>query len=143
MIDNLPNDRRVMLVVIGFSSARCSKASPASARRSPSPSLLILVGFPALEALVFVLIFNTAPVAFGALGVPVTVLGAVTGLPPVALAKMVGRQLPFIALMLPFYVIGALRRLALAARSGRCCWWPAASFALSQFVASNFIELQR
>ena len=63
-------------------SARCSRAWRASARRSRSPrSLLILVGFPPLEALVFVLIFNTAPVAFGALGVPVTVLGAVTGLP--------------------------------------------------------------
>ena len=68
-------------------------------------SLLILVGFPPLEALVFVLIFNTAPVAFGALGVPVTVLGAVTGLPATALGAMIGRQLPFMALMLPFYVM--------------------------------------
>ena len=78
-------------------------------------SLLILVGFPPLEALVFVLIFNTAPVAFGALGVPVTVLGAVTGLPAATLAQMIGRQLPFMALLLPFYVMaiyGGMRSVA-------------------------------
>jgi lactate permease len=68
-------------------------------------ALLILVGFPPLEAVVFVLIFNTAPVAFGALGNPVTVLSAVTGLPAAALGAMVGRQLPIMALMLPFYVM--------------------------------------
>ena len=66
---------------------------------------MILLGFPALEALVFVLIFNTAPVAFGALGVPVTVLAAVTGLPANVLGQMVGRQLPFMAFILPFYVM--------------------------------------
>ena len=51
------------------------------------------------------LIFNTAPVAFGALGVPVTVLGAVTGLPAAALGAIIGRQLPFLAFILPFYVM--------------------------------------
>src|ERR1039458_2696210 len=68
-------------------------------------SSLILVGYPPLEALVYVLIFNTAPVAFGALGAPVTVLGAVTGLPASALAAMIGRQLPVVAIILPFYVM--------------------------------------
>ena len=50
-------------------------------------SLLIMVGFQALEALTFTLIFDTAPVAFGALGVPITVLGAVTGLPAATSAR--------------------------------------------------------
>ncbi len=68
-------------------------------------SLLIMCGFPALDALVFTLIFDTTPVAFGALGTPVTVLGAMTGLPAPALAAMIGRQLPFIAAFLPFYVM--------------------------------------
>ena len=103
-------------------------------------SLLILVGFPPLEALVFVLIFNTAPVAFGALGVPVTVLGAVTGLPASALGSMIGRQLPVIALILPFYVTA----LYGGWRSVRSLWpvllVAGGSFAITQFVSSNFID---
>jgi lactate permease len=101
---------------------------------------LVLLGFPPLEALVFVLIFNTAPVAFGALGVPLTVLGAVTGLPATVLAKMVGRQLPFMAMILPFYVMG----LYGGWRSVRALWpvllVAGGSFGLLQFVTSNFIN---
>jgi lactate permease len=103
-------------------------------------SLLILVGYPPLEALVFVLIFNTAPVAFGALGVPVTVLGAVTGLPAVSLGAMIGRQLPFMALLLPFYVMA----LYGGVRSVRALWpvllVAGGSFALTQFVSSNYLD---
>ncbi len=76
----LPNDRRVVLVVVGFCfGALLEGVSGFGTPVAITSSLLILVGFPPLEALVFVLIFNTAPVAFGALGVPVTVPGAVTG----------------------------------------------------------------
>jgi lactate permease len=99
-----------------------------------------MMGFPALEALVFVLIFDTSPVAFGALGVPVTVLGAVTGLPAPALAAMIGRQLPFMALILPFYVIG----LYGGWRSIRALWpmllVAGGTFAAGQFVASNYLD---
>jgi lactate permease len=141
LIANLPNDRRVILVVIGFCfGALLEGIAGFGTPVAITSSLLIMVGFPALEALVFVLIFNTAPVAFGALGVPVTVLGAVTGLPPVALGAMIGRQLPIIALILPFYVMslyGGMRSLR--------ALWPVllvagASFALSQFIASNFLD---
>ena len=102
----LPNDRRVVLVVVGFCfGALLEGVAGFGTPVAITSSLLILVGYPPLEALVFVLIFNTAPVAFGALGVPVTVLGAVTGLPSATLGAMIGRQLPIIALILPFYVI--------------------------------------
>src|SRR6201995_2604585 len=105
-LNHLPNDRRIVLVVICFCfGALLEGISGLRSTFVITSSLLILVGFPALEALVFVLIFNTAPVAFGALGVPVTVLGAVTSLPSNALAAMVGRQLPIMALILPFYVM--------------------------------------
>src|SRR6202035_2931517 len=105
VLDNLPNDRRVVLVVIGFSfGALLEGISGFGTPVAITSSLLILLGFPTLEALTFTLIFNTAPVAFGALGVPITVLGAVTHLPADSLAKMVGRQLPFFAFLLPFYV---------------------------------------
>jgi lactate permease len=104
---NLPNDRRVVLVVIGFCfGALLEGIAGFGAPVAITGSFLILVGFSPLEALVFVLIFDTTPVAFGALGAPVTVLGAVTGLPAPALGAMIGRQLPFMAALLPFYVMG-------------------------------------
>ena len=141
VIDHLPNDRRVVLVVIGFCfGALLEGVSGFGTPVAITSSLLILVGFPPIEALVFVLIFNTAPVAFGALGVPVTVLGAVTGLPATALAAMIGRQLPVIALLLPFYVM----TLYGGTRSVRAIWpvllVAGGSFAVSQFVSSNFLD---
>jgi lactate permease len=141
VLNHLPNDRRVVLVVIGFCfGALLEGIAGFGTPVAITSSLLILVGFPALEALVFVLIFNTAPVAFGALGVPVTTLGAVTGLPAATLGAMIGRQLPFIALLLPFYVMtlyGGFRSLK--------ALWPVllvagGSFALSQFISSNYIN---
>jgi len=114
-LEHLPNDRRIVLVAIGFCfGALLEGIAGFGTPVAITSSLLILVGFPPLEALVFVLIFNTAPVAFGALGVPITVLGAVTNLPAATLGAMVGRQLPFIAVLLPFYVMfiyGGMRSL--------------------------------
>jgi lactate permease len=139
--NHLPNDRRIVLVVIGFCfGALLEGVAGFGTPVAITSSLLILVGFPALEAVVFVLIFNTAPVAFGALGTPVTVLGAVTGLPTAALGAMIGRQLPFIAIILPFYVIA----LYGGRRSIRALWpvllVAGGSFAISQFVSSNFLD---
>ena len=141
VLNHLPNDRRIVLVVIGFCfGALLEGISGFGTPVAITSSLLILVGFPTLEALVFVLIFNTAPVAFGALGVPVTVLGAVTGLPAPVLGAMIGRQLPIIALALPFYVMAIYGGM----RSVRAIW-PAllmagGSFAIFQFISSNFIN---
>jgi len=138
---HVPNDRRVVLVVIGFCfGCLLEGVAGFGVPVAITASLLILIGYPPLEALVFVLIFNTAPVAFGALGVPITVLGAVTNLPATTLAAMVGRQLPIIALILPFYVIalyGGMRSLR--------ALWPlllvaGGSFAVCQFLASNYID---
>jgi lactate permease len=141
VIKHLPNDRRVVLIVIGFCfGALLEGIAGFGTPVAITSSLLILVGFPPLEALVFVLIFNTAPVAFGALGTPVTVLGAVTSLPPSTLGAMIGRQLPFMALLLPFYVMvmyGGWRSVR--------ALWPAllvsgGSFAVAQFVTSNLLD---
>jgi len=141
VIDHLPNDRRVVLVVIGFCfGALLEGVSGFGTPVAITSSLLILVGFKPLEALVFVLIFNTAPVAFGALGAPVTVLGAVTGLPASALAAMIGRQLPVMALLLPFYVMRAYGGW----RSVKALWpvllVAGGSFAVSQFITSNLLD---
>jgi lactate permease len=141
LVGHLPNDRRVVLIAIGFCfGALLEGIAGFGAPVAITASLLILCGFPALDALVFVLIFNTTPVAFGALGTPVTVLGAVTGLPAPALAAMVGRQLPFIAAVLPFYVMalyGGWRSIQ--------ALWPmllvaGLSFGLAQFAASNYLD---
>ena len=141
VIDHLPNDRRIVLVVIGFCfGALLEGVAGFGTPIAITSSLLILVGFEPLEALVFVLIFDTAPVAFGALGVPVTVLAAVTGLPANALGAMIGRQLPFMALLLPFYVMFAYGGW----RSVKSLWpvllVSGGSFAISQFVASNLLD---
>jgi lactate permease len=141
VIKHLPNDRRVVLIVIAF----CFGALLEGVAGFGTPvaivsSLLIMCGFPALDAIVFVLIFNTTPVAFGALGAPVTVLGAVTGLPAPALAAMIGRQLPLIAAFLPFYVMA----LYGGWRSVRALWpvlgVAGVSFGVAQFVASNYLD---
>jgi lactate permease len=141
MVEHLPNDRRIVLVVVGFSfGALLEGISGFGTPIAITSSLLILLGFPTLEALTFTLIFNTAPVAFGALGVPITVLGAVTHLPTDALAKMVGRQLPFFALALPFYVIGIYAGFRNMLRIWPVLLVSGGAFALTQFVTSNFIS---
>ena len=99
--------------------------------------LLVGLGFPPLRAVLVSLIANTAPVAFGSLGIPIVALAGVTGLDVLKLAAMVGRQLPFLSLILPAYlvlVVGGWKGLR------RC--WPVAlvaggSFSLAQFLVSN------
>ena len=142
VLNHLPNDRRVVLVVIGFCfGALLEGIAGFGTPVAITSSLLILVGFPALEALVFTLIFNTAPVAFGALGVPVTVLGAVTGLPagdarrhdrpPTAVHRASAAVLRDGALWRD-----ALAQGAVAGAAGR----RRLSFALSQFISSNYLD---
>ena len=141
MVEHLPNDRRVVLVVIGFSfGCLLEGVAGFGAPIAITAALLITLGFAPIEAIVFTLIFNTAPVAFGALGAPVTTLGAVTQLHDATLGKMIGRQLPIIAALLPFYVIavyGGLRALRGI--------WPVllvagGSFAVMQFLSSNLLS---
>ncbi len=141
ILKHLPNDRRIVLVVIGFCfGCLLEGISGFGTPVAITSALLILIGVPPLEALTVTLIFNTAPVAFGALGTPITVLAQVTDLPAVKLGAMVGRQLPFFALILPFYVIGIYGGL----RSVRALWPVLAvaggSFALAQFLSSNYLD---
>lgn len=100
--------------------------------------LLVGMGFKPRRAIVLSLIADTAPVAFGALGIPIVALAGVTGLSLLKLSAMVGRQLPFISFILPGYLV-----LVVAGRKGLKRTWPAIlvagfSFALAQFVVSNF-----
>jgi len=138
IIDHLPNDRRVVLIVIGFCfGALLEGVAGFGTPVAITSSLLIMVGFAPLDALVFVLIFDTAPVAFGALGVPITVLGQVTHLPPFALGQMVGRQLPFFAFLLPFYVMTVYGGIRSVRALFPVLLVAGGSFALLQFICSN------
>ena len=119
VLNHLPNDRRIVLVLVGFCfGCLLEGIAGFGTPVAITSALLIMVGFPPLEALTFTLIFNTAPVAFGALGVPVTVLGQVTGLPAVKLGAMIGRQLPFLAVLRPFYVMACLLYTSPSPRDG-------------------------
>jgi L-lactate transport len=143
MVFNVPADKRILLIIIGF----CFGALMEGIAGFGTPvaigsALLIALGFPALDAITLTLIFNTTPVAFGALGAPVVTLGGVTGLSSVTLGAMIGRQLPFFSLFLPFYALAIFTGF----RSLRTTW-PVAlvaggSFAITQFVVSNFISFQ-
>ena len=141
VVDYLPNDRRVVLIVIGYCfGCLLEGVAGFGTPVAITSALLIMLGFPAIEALTFTLIFDTAPVAFGALGAPVATLGAVTGLHDTVLGAMIGRQLPFIAFLLPFYVMGVY-----GGRRSIAAVWPVltvagASFALTQFLCSNYVS---
>lgn len=141
ILEHLPDDRRVVLIVLGFSfGALLEGIAGFGTPVAIISSMLIMIGWSPIEALTYTLIFDTAPVAFGALGVPITVLGQVTHLHDVSLGAMVGRQLPLFALFLPFYVMfifGGLRSvralLPLLLVAGL-------SFAFTQFFTSNFLD---
>src|SRR6202022_4752297 len=103
-------------------------------------AILIGLGFSPLAASGLSLIANTAPVAYGALGTPIVGLQSVTGLDLRQLSAMVGRQLPFFSLIVPFWLIWAF-----AGFRGMLEIWPAilvtgVSFAIPQFLISNFIN---
>jgi L-lactate permease len=69
------------------------------------PRFLYCCRFDPIDALTYTLIFDTTPVAFGALGIPVTTLASITGLPAMKLSAMMGRQLPLLSLFLPSYAL--------------------------------------
>lgn len=98
------------------------------------------IRFDPLDAIVYTLLFNTTPVAFGSLGIPVTTLASLTGLPVMSLSAMMGRQLPFISVLLPGYVLSIFAGF----RAGLVECWPVAFvagfvFAIIQAVFANWV----
>ena len=140
-IGGVTNDRRLQLLLIAFSfGAFFEGASGFGTPVAVTGAILIGLGFSPLAASGLSLIANTAPVAFGALGTPIAGLASVTELDPIKLGAMVGRQLPFFSVIVPFWLIWAF-----AGWRGMKDIWPAilvtgVSFAIPQFVISNFIN---
>ena len=140
-IGGVTKDRRLQLLLIAFSfGAFFEGASGFGTPVAVTGAILIGLGFSPLAASGLSLIANTAPVAYGALGTPIAGLASVTGLDPFLLGAMVGRQLPFFSLIVPFWLIWTF-----AGRRGMLEIWPAilvcgVSFAVPQFLISNFIN---
>ena len=140
-IGGVTNDRRLQLLLIAFSfGAFFEGASGFGTPVAVTGAILIGLGFSPLAASGLSLIANTAPVAYGALGTPIAGLASVTGIDPFLLGAMVGRQLPFFSLIVPFWLIWAF-----AGWRGMMEIWPAilvtgVSFAIPQFLISNFIN---
>jgi len=140
-IGGVTTDRRLQLLLIAFSfGAFFEGASGFGTPVAVTGAILIGLGFSPLAASGLSLIANTAPVAYGALGTPIAGLASVTGLDPFLLGAMVGRQLPFFSLIVPFWVVWAF-----AGWRGMMGVWPAVlvtgvSFAIPQFLISNFIN---
>ncbi|KGT80947.1 L-lactate permease [Bradyrhizobium japonicum] len=140
-IGGVTEDRRLQLLLVAFSfGAFFEGASGFGTPVAITGAVLIGLGFSPLAASGLSLIANTAPVAYGALGTPIQGLASVTGLDPYILGAMVGRQLPFFSMIVPFWVVWAF-----AGWRGMKDVWPAilvtaVSFAIPQFVISNFIN---
>ncbi len=138
-IASVSSDRRIQALLIAFSfGAFIEGAAGFGAPVAITGALMIGLGFKPLEAAKLALIGNTAPVAFGSLGTPLTTLADITGLDLLSLSAMVGRQLPLFSLIVPFWLVAAQ-----VGWRGMLGVWPAClvtglSFGVMQFIMSNY-----
>ena len=139
-LSGITQDRRLQLLLIAFCfGAFFEGAAGFGTPVAVTAGILIGLGFSPLAASGLSLIANTAPVAFGALGTPVITLAKVHGYDLMEVTAMIGRQLPFFSLLVPFWLIWAF-----AGRKAMTEIWPAllvtgVSFAVPQYLVSNFI----
>ncbi|MFL5860773.1 MAG: L-lactate permease [Solirubrobacteraceae bacterium] len=137
------DDMRVQVVVIAFCFGALLEALAGFGTPVAICSVMLVgLGLSPLRAVAVALVADTAPVAFGAIAIPITTLGQVSALPVQDLSSMVGRQTPFLALILPFILV-----LMVDGRRGVRDVWPAALtaglvFAVLQFVMSNYISME-
>ncbi len=137
------DDQRVQVVVIAF----CFGALLEALAGFGTPVaicgvMLVGLGLKPVHAAAVALVADTAPVAFGAIAIPITTLAQVTGLPVHHLSQMVGRQTPFLALIVPFVLV-----FMVDGRRGLREAWPAALtagavFAVLQFIVSNYVSTE-
>ena len=142
-VGRLSKDRRVQALLVAFSfGAFIEGASGFGTPVAICSALLIGLGFTPLYAAGLSLIANTAPVAFGAIGTPILTLAAVTGIPSQTLGIMAGRQLPFVSLIVPAWLV-----VTMSGWRGLRGVWPAVlvcggTFAVVQYAWSNFVGVE-
>jgi lactate permease len=141
--NRISDDQRIQAVIIAFSFGALLEALAGFGTPvAITAVMLIAVGFTPIKAAAVALVSNTAPVAFGAIAIPIVTLSEITGLPKGDLGAMVGRQTPILALVVPLILVGMVD----GTRGIRQAW-PAAvvggfTFALGQFVCSNYISVE-
>jgi lactate permease len=142
-IGRVSDDQRVQAILIAFCFGALLEALAGFGTPvAITAVMLIAVGFEPLKAAAVALVANTAPVAFGAIAVPIVTLAEITGLPKEDLGAMVGRQTPLLALFVPLILVGMVDGMRGVRQA-----WPAAIvggivFALGQFVCSNYISVE-
>ena len=139
----ITEDQRLQVILIGFAfGAFLEGAAGFGAPVAITAAILATLGLNPLYAAGLCLIANTAPVAFGALGIPILVAGKTAGIDPFLVGQMAGRQLPLLSLFVPFFIVWLMDGF-----KGVRETWPAVlvaggSFAVTQFFTSNFIGLE-
>jgi len=136
-------DRRLQVLLIAFSfGAIIEGTSGFGTPVAIAGAVMVGLGFSAFDAAVLNLLANTAPVAWGAIGTPIVTLAAVSGLDQRTLSAMAGRQLPFVSILIPFWLVTTF--VFMQGGKFKDAWevWPAtlcsgASFAIMQFFASQ------
>ncbi|MEN5101420.1 L-lactate permease [Stenotrophomonas sp. TWI809] len=137
---SVTEDQRLQMLMVGFAfGAFLEGAAGFGAPVAITAALLVGLGFKPLYAAGLCLIVNTAPVAFGAMGIPIIVAGQVTGLDTFEIGQMAGRQLPFLTLIVLFWIMAIMDGWRGVKET-----WPAVlvaggSFAIAQYLTSNFI----
>jgi lactate permease len=140
---SISDDQRIQAVLIAFCFGALLEALAGFGTPvAISAVMLIALGFQPIKAATLALVANTAPVAFGAIAVPITTLAEVSSLPKDDLGAMVGRQTPFLALIVPLILVGMVD-----GRRGVRAVWPAAltggvAFAVAQFACSNYLSVE-
>jgi lactate permease len=137
-IAGIAADRRIQVLLIGFAfGAFIEGAAGFGTPVAISAAMLIGLGFKPLAAAGLALIGNTAPVAYGALGTPVITLAKVTGLSEMQLSAMVGRQLPFFSVIVPFWLVWAMSGFRGMVEVWPACLVAGVAFAIPQYLISN------
>jgi lactate permease len=140
---SISDDQRIQAVIIAFSFGALIEALAGfGAPVAITAAMLMALGFQPIKAAAVALVANTAPVAFGAIATPIITLSEVTSLPKDDLGAMVGRQTPFLALIVPLILIAMVD-----GRRGIRQTWPAAvvgglAFAIGQFACSNYVSVE-
>ncbi len=133
-------DRRIQALLIAFSFGSFLEGTAGfGAPVAITAAMLTGLGFNPLYAAGICLIANTAPVAFGSIGIPVTVAAQVTSLPETAISQMIGRTLPFLSAILPFYLVTLMAGFKRAREVAPAALTCGLSFAIIQFLTSNFL----
>jgi lactate permease len=139
----ISDDQRIQAVIVAFSFGALLEALAGFGTPVAMTSIMLVgLGFKPIKAASVALVANTAPVAFGAIAIPIVTLAGLTGLPKEDLGAMVGRQTPFLALFVPLILVGMVDGWR-----GVKAVWPAAmtggvTFAVAQFACSNYISVE-